>query len=134
RMNTSHQDYYRVLLKKYEYNNPDYEFTFIAEPRVVLNRYILMASCIPTPGSKRYCFEPYSFESLCRKTFRFCPHSQLRRSADPAEYPFAAAVRQAFHSLSDQQDPRPRFFSYDQCPTDISFLVKKDETYIVSWP
>lgn len=136
RMNTSHQDYYKALLRKCEVDHGHTPYKFIAEPRVVRDRYIIMTSCIFSPGSKPRCSAtPYCFESLCEIPFRFCPHSVLVSSTDPADYcyPFATALRQAFDSLSDEQEPRIRFFSCDQCATDISFLVKKDETYIVSW-
>ena len=130
-MNTSHQFYRERLLQKYETSRSDFEslaLKFIAEPRVILNRYILMTACIFSAGSK-----PFSFESVSKIPIHFCPHSCFGPLADSVEYPFGAAVQQAFHSLKDERGAQPKLFSCDRCPTDISILVKEDEAYIVCW-
>lgn len=137
-MKTSHQFYRERLLQKYQTSRSGFETSrsasgslalkFIAEPRIILNRYILMTACIFSAGSK-----PYSFESLSQVPIRFCPHSRFGRVANPIHYPFGAAVQQAFHSLKGECGARPKLFSCDRCPTDISILVKEDEAYIVCW-
>lgn len=130
-MNTSHQFYRERLLQKYETSRSDYgslALKFIAEPRIILNRYILMTTCIFSAGSK-----PYSFESVSQIPIQFCPHSGFGPVANSVQYPLGAAVQQAFHSLKGECGARPKLFSCDRCPTDISILVKEDEAYIVCW-
>lgn len=128
RMDTIHQDYCQSLLRKHESSHHDYGYRFIAEPRVVLNRYILMATCIFTAGVKPYCFE-----SLCKIPIQFCPHSRITRLNDPVNFPFASVVQQAFYSLKDEQVPQARFLSCDYCPTDISILIEQGKACIVSF-
>ena len=131
RMDTGYQGYREKLLRKYELRGSccgSLTAKAIIEPRIIRDRYLLMTTCTFSAGSK-----PYYFESLANFYVHFCPHTGFSPVYRMTLHPFGAAMQQAFKGLENGSGGRPKFFSCDRCPTDISYLVGEDETRVVSW-
>ena len=131
RMTTSYQDYREQLLQKVTTNGDWQGLTvrIITEPRIVRNRFVVMTMYTASAGLK-----PHSFRSLNDANIHFCRHAGFTTlGASVLDDPFTISILEAFRRLDRKPTPKPKCFSCPECPTDISFIVKKDETCVVAW-
>lgn len=129
RMKEKHQDYRMNILQEFEIRpvgSPIIK-TFIAKPKVVNARFILLTTYVLYGGPLRD-----AAKKDYDKFIMFCPHHYFGLGTGPGNS-FAAILQRAVINAATMQDQHTELFSCDRCPTDYSVVAKDNEAVVEAW-